>query len=261
MEFKTFKNNELRSIDLISFAPILKEIQKIASPPDLGQPGCILITESESKTKVLTGYPPHVKSKIGNLHILKRGDSIELKTEKDQTVYAGVTIFGKLKCQDEKLDPRWFDVNLYPLTQDKNEGPELPIETQAKTWLAKGETGSSSKALCYWLTTKRVKKLIESIDEHCRDDLKNYPHDPSDFKRCIDFLEAVPGAKDQFEKMKKVSGEWASLVKNWPNLTRLYERDKGKASSKELYDEIQKILLSEKINRLTIKEAKTSAKP
>ena len=88
--------------------------------------------------------------------------------------------------------------------------PLLPI-TVFTNWLAFGERGLSSDAIVSTLTGTRVGRRTTT----------DYPFDPSDFRRCVLLLEAVPVARFAFPAMREVSPVWARLVDAWDELEAL----------------------------------------
>lgn len=87
------------------------------------------------------------------------------------------------------------------------------IGKQLNEWLRSGNVGLSSKAIASKMTgINFVKTEIWGLP---------HPSDPSDFKRCVDLLIAVPEFKDRLDEMKEVSPTWAALVDNWDELERL----------------------------------------
>ena len=87
------------------------------------------------------------------------------------------------------------------------------ISKQLNDWLQNGDLGLSSKAIASKMTgINFVKTEIWGLP---------HPRDPSDFKRCIDLLIAVPEFKDRLDEMKEVSPIWKVLVDNWGELEQL----------------------------------------
>ena len=92
-------------------------------------------------------------------------------------------------------------------------GAVLPIELFA-VWLAAGERGLSSEAIVQRLTGIKVNTgRHEGAVEH--------PHDPSDFRRCVELLKVVPLARTYLPLMADVSPQWARIVADWDDLERL----------------------------------------
>ena len=70
----------------------------------------------------------------------------------------------------------------------------------------------------------------------------NNPHDPSDFNRCVGFLNAVPEARERLEMMSDKSPQWAGLVANWDRLEQLLREEFPTGRAPKLYREMEKIL-------------------
>lgn len=88
-------------------------------------------------------------------------------------------------------------------------------------WLANGETGTSSKAMAFWLA------FGERMD-----DTYNYPHDPADFDRCLRLLTQVPEMRAQLPRMAEVGPEWAALVGRWDEIEACHLDEVGLGWSK-----------------------------
>ena len=70
-------------------------------------------------------------------------------------------------------------------------------------WFVNGETGMSSQTLALWLSEgKRADRLA-------------FPYDPSDFKRCLLLLDAVPELRKNLATLPALSREWAAIYQNW----------------------------------------------
>ncbi len=76
-------------------------------------------------------------------------------------------------------------------------------------WFANGETGLSSKTLALWLSEqKRPKKGV------------HFPWDPSDFRRCMLLLDAVPELREKMHTLPQLSKEWAAFYEKWDELEK-----------------------------------------
>lgn len=115
-----------------------------------------------------------------------------------------------------------------PRTQSKK---SLSPESRSKLikWLINGETGISSKTMAAVSMGERI------VQNHGMD----APYDPSDFRRCYLLVEAIPEIKEFFPEIGKVVPKFKGILENWDELCRLYERDKNKKSSPELYHRIK----------------------
>ena len=95
-------------------------------------------------------------------------------------------------------------------------------------WLLNEDTGLSSLALCAAALGAEVN------DKMGRD----YPRDPSDFRRCVDFLIIFsPITRNLIlRRVAKSSPQWDGLVKVWEQLWDLYEEESAQDNVLKLYD-------------------------
>lgn len=110
------------------------------------------------------------------------------------------------------------------------------VKEKAMWWIANGETGSSSKTIWNCLMGNKDFQV-------------NHPHDPDDFKRCYNLLEAVPEWKGELNKLKQLSKVWNNLVENWELLTEMYE-----LNIKENWENYKKIGMYELMQTLINKK-------
>lgn len=90
-------------------------------------------------------------------------------------------------------------------------------------WLAGGERGKSSEAIC--------RKMYPGIlDGHGID----HPHDPDDFRRCRLFLKQI-GASD-VECMRGVSPQWTALVDRWAEIEVSFLEEEPTGSAPKTYN-------------------------
>ena len=93
------------------------------------------------------------------------------------------------------------------------------IEANINTlkWLLSGDSGISSRALCSCYFGLSI------TEKSCG----NYPHDKSDFDRCVRFLKTLN--KDEknkaLGKVAKLSPEWKALSETWEYLESLTDSD------------------------------------
>ena len=108
----------------------------------------------------------------------------------------------------------------------------LPL-TAFTGWLAMGERGISSEAIVSALTGVPVGRRLAGDD---------YPHDPSDFRRCEDLLDAVPLARLVFANvMQHRSPEWRALVAEWDGLCELMEVERPTGSCPRMYARMREL--------------------
>lgn len=162
--------------------------------------------------------------------LIKNDAIFELRDKK--SVYYAALHEGELRIQSDKLE-------LDNILSTKSVITKDPIEAKALHWLDNGRVGSSSGTMCGVLfpNLRTHHKLADNVDYD--DNFKiNYPHDNSDFDRCMKFLEAVPEARARLPELAKASKEWEGLVSNWDNIETLITDKK----SEEAYDLIKESL-------------------
>lgn len=85
--------------------------------------------------------------------------------------------------------------------------------SQAMHWLVNGRTGMSST--CILATIINGGPVSGKSWE-----ATFHPVDPSDFKRCVGLLNAVPEFRNRLHVMKSVSKHWARLVDHWDEIEK-----------------------------------------
>lgn len=103
---------------------------------------------------------------------------------------------------------------------DAFDASRLDLPLGVIQWLEVGERGSSSNAMC---------KVIFGLPESAG---ISHPLDPSDFRRCVLFMEKT-GGRIGLHKMSDVSPEWAALVARWSEIEAA-----SVADAKNLMDEV-----------------------
>ena len=99
-------------------------------------------------------------------------------------------------------------------------------------WFVNGDTGLSSETLALWLSEqKRPEKGVR------------FPWDPSDFRRCLLLLDAVPELREKMHTLPQLSKEWAAFHEKWDELekTLRHEAAVGRTAPKT-YGLIKEIL-------------------
>lgn len=83
----------------------------------------------------------------------------------------------------------------------------IQVETYRRVirWIAVGEVGASSTVMAAYLTTRTPGD-------------RSHPHDPSDLRRCLLLLDAVPELRTELRHMADVSPQWATLIAIWDQL-------------------------------------------
>lgn len=103
---------------------------------------------------------------------------------------------------------------------------ELQIQRAALKWALSDRTGISSMAMCAATMGLRPDPEVGS----------NWPSDPSDLGRCLDFLTAVPEARRRLGRVAKLHRTWARLIKRWDELESLYKSERPSGQAPKTYD-------------------------
>lgn len=103
-------------------------------------------------------------------------------------------------------------------------------------WIMDGDTGLSSKALAsFYLTSGNGGECASTLPT---------PSDPSDFNRCMLFLEqCVRKTKrsDLIYEMGEITKGWKIMRDNWVVLVSLWNAEKKQESAPNLYQFMKKI--------------------
>ena len=91
---------------------------------------------------------------------------------------------------------------------------EIELRAKCMSWLAKGETGTSSKTMVFCACDI-------DYEDQC------HPLDPSDLNRCIKTVKAIPEIKHAFKKIAKLSDEWRRVIQHWDELSGLFIEEVG----------------------------------
>lgn len=105
---------------------------------------------------------------------------------------------------------------------------------KAMHWLLNGNKGMSSECL---MATMLNGGPVEgkAWETHF------HPRDPSDFKRCVDLLNAVPTFRITLDVMKQVSKQWAVLVEHWDELETLLNEEIPQRSAPKTYARMKEL--------------------
>jgi hypothetical protein len=105
------------------------------------------------------------------------------------------------------------------------ENDKEQLNRKIMNWLAKGEVGLSSQEIAYQMSG------ADSNRTHC-----THPSDPSDFKRCLKLINAVPEIRGRLDEMRHKSKQWDALVENWERLEKCFMDEVGGWLVGEDYD-------------------------
>lgn len=105
-----------------------------------------------------------------------------------------------------------------------------------KEWISSDDVGESSKFMSFIVFEDELKGTAFFNERMVKE--KPYPHDPSDFGRCVRMLEATGYSLDLNLKIKIAysSKYWDKVMENWDDWVKLYKQGDGE----KLYKEMQK---------------------
>lgn len=106
------------------------------------------------------------------------------------------------------------------------------IERKALRWLFGPNTGLSSESMCCFFLTGETP---------CRGAYA--PGDPSDFRRCMGLLEAVPEWRKRVPELAALGGEWVGISKDWDRVEALYRKEAPTGRCPETYALMVKLQL------------------
>lgn len=123
-------------------------------------------------------------------------------------------------------------VNRSALISDPRES-DTKEQALVRTWLREGEVGVSSKTMAH---------VLYGVPEDMSLSQYDGPSDPSDFRRCVEFLKAVPEARTRIKELEVIPG-WEKIAKNFDELESLYNQEIQNASGKAplLYKRMQEL--------------------
>ena len=101
---------------------------------------------------------------------------------------------------------------------------KAPIEERANWWLARGDTGTSSKTLYAVFCGLTLGDREQGI-----------PHDPADFARGHKLFELIPEWRKQLSRVEKVIPWWKPFLDRWAEMEQLYAEESPAGSCPKLY--------------------------
>lgn len=201
IEEGTFKST---GIGVNAMVKVLDSIEKAkyAQTIDELEPYNIVYLESakfiENTDVVFTG-----KIKKEEFALIKNGKTFEVN-QLDQHYFVRLGN-GKLNIAQslEKLEQ-------YCLNKDMDN--YSPTEKKAYDWLENGKTGLSSLVVLHTLLPNIKHSKTEQLESGKN---SSYPHDTSDFNRCLGLFNHVPELKQDLSKLRTVNTQWRNLVDKW----------------------------------------------
>ena len=108
--------------------------------------------------------------------------------------------------------------------------------SQALNWAANGERGVSSNTI-FAVMTNTVDKDRKDAWHHY-----SYPHDPSDFIRCMKLLKTVPAWRHRLRDVVDVFPEWEKLVERWDEIEAMIKAESPSGKYSKAYEMIRACL-------------------
>ena len=134
----------------------------------------------------------------------------------DEVMFGIAKMPYEMAMQDE-LPRRQFYANTQRLADALEAAREdVSIARRALLWLAGGDSGMSSEAICYHMLGMKSDGSFP-----------NFPLDPSDLGRCLRLLELFPEWKPRMGEMARYSAQWAALVERWDELAEMMADEVG----------------------------------
>jgi hypothetical protein len=140
---------------------------------------------------------------------------------------------GVKRCSSRQLNAIIEATNLIVMALGRDDVVSV-AGSGLQAWLASDDTGMSSKYM--------ARVLLDGPD--CA---YNYPHDPSDFGRCVRFMEAC-GVTD-ISPMAGTGPEWSALVPAWAELLAMYRAECYTGTAPVLYSRMQEVIAARRATR------------
>lgn len=99
-------------------------------------------------------------------------------------------------------------------------------------WLAQGNVGKPSRFMAAVAIKGNSKGLYGG----------RAPIDKKDIGECLDLLSYAPGVEDYFNEIAKASPSWSSIIKNWDNLSDIYQKQSIQSHNKDRNEIANRIL-------------------
>lgn len=135
---------------------------------------------------------------------------------------------------DPELLPRQFNAVIRAaddiLAEPRQPERVAPTGCGLDAWLRSDQTGASSTFMAMVLSGRVIPGIKAA-----------YPHDPSDFWRCMGLLDACPELRERLPEMAATGPQWAALVAHWDDLEALLREEAPTGLCPRLYDRMKEL--------------------
>ena len=186
--------------------------------------------------------------------ILRHGDQIRLSGQRKDTplaIYVTCHHDGRVEAVSHPGDGEPLPGPIPPVNP-ADAFPEGCLERRLMEWKQSGDTGVSSKTMCFAAFGGHKPRSI------------GYPHDPDDLGRCIRFLEKFPEAKDKLVALRTIddteiddtevefngkfiqsdSDVWGALLDHWDELVALHQEEAPAGRAPKCYARMKELIAS-----------------
>lgn len=153
---------------------------------------------------------------------VKKEEFALVKTGKTFTIEQSGEIYFVMLANGKLNIAKDFEL-LNKFSENKDIEHYSETEKKAYHWLETGKTGLSSLVMCHTLLPRITHNKIESLGKSHSD---SYPHDTSDFNRCLGLLESVPELRQDLYKLKDINQQWNNLVQKWADIENAIKENK-----------------------------------
>lgn len=111
-------------------------------------------------------------------------------------------------------------------------------------WIVSKKTGISSRTM--WSAINGVAVKGKKYTKGVMGDY-DVPYDPSDFSRCLNYVEQTGVTKEQLQTVKEVFQWWSPFVDNWDKIVELFNSEENIGRMSKTYEYIQELEKQSKI--------------
>ena len=200
-----------RGLPISAMLSMLEAMQKLGiGTSALFSPQAMVLVEDGTSISAGSGQPSSIACEAGLAVSLPPGSIATIERSGGRSIHLAAPL-GSLAY-----------ASLAPIDEAQLARAASRIDPLAARWLASGERGSSSEALC---------KLFFGVPKEAG---HSHPCDPSDLARCVAFLEAT-NTEGRIQEACALSPQWASLASRWDELLAHLSREWPTGSAPDCY--------------------------